>query len=187
MFSDAQSLVRAASESTAEKKSAKLSMDMSAAGMGDMDIEMRMLDDAMYLRMPSGTPEADPEKPRMKLDLDELGAESGMDMNQMLEQNDPTKMLELLKESGDIVSTDENAKVDGQPATKYTVNVDFAKLMEQYGASAGDMVDVGELDIDTMPRKCGSTPTTCRCSSSSTWARSCRRSSTRRASPCRKA
>lgn len=69
----------------------------------------------------------------------------------MLEQNDPTKMLELLKESGDIVSTDENAKVDGQPATKYTINVDFAKLMAQYGASAGDLMDAGELDIDTMP------------------------------------
>lgn len=182
-FSDAQSLVSAASESTAKQKSSKvtmemkmgpvtatgngvglydganskmamtMSMDMSAAGMDSMDIKMRMLDGVIYLKMPSGMPgmpSTDSSKPWIKMDLNDMAGASGMDMSKMMEQNDPTKMLELLEESGELTGT-EQTQVDGRPATKYSFDVDFKKMMEQYGGGLGQMGDMGGLEMDSVP------------------------------------
>ncbi|MPY78684.1 MAG: hypothetical protein GEV04_09330 [Actinophytocola sp.] len=179
-FTDAASLVSAAKESTSEKKSANftmdmdmgpvtatadgqglfdgensqmamtMSMDMSAAGMGTMNMEIRMLDNVMYVKLPSGMPGANPAKPWTKMDLADMSAAGGMDMGQLMEQNDPTKALEMLKGSGEITGTEET-QVNGEPATKYTVNVDFAKLMSQYGGGMGQLGDMRGLKIDTIP------------------------------------
>ncbi len=179
-FTDTASLVSAAKESTSEKKSANftldmdmgpvkatgdgqglfdgensqmamtMSMDMSAAGMGTMDMEFRMLDNVMYVKMPSGMTGANPAKPWAKMDLSDMSAAGGMDMAQLMEQNDPTKALEMLKGSGEITGTKET-EVNGEPATKYTINVDFHKLMSQYGASMGHLSDMRGLKIDSVP------------------------------------
>lgn len=182
-FGDAKSLVSAASESTAKQKSSKMtmemkmgpitatgngvglydganskmamtmSMDMSAAGMGPMEIEMRMLDGVVYMKMPSGMagmPEGDQSKPWIKMDLSDMAGAGGMDISKMMEQNDPTKMLELLEESGKLTGT-EQTQVDGRPATKYSFDVDFKKMMEQYGGGLGQMGDLDGLDMDSMP------------------------------------
>lgn len=178
-FTDPVSLVSAATASANEKKSAHftmdmnmgmasstgegqgffdgentkmamtMSMDMSAMGQGNMDIEMRLLDNSMYMKMPN-MPGMDSSKPWIKMDLDQASGASGMDMSKMMEQNDPTKALEMLKDSGDITSTQES-EVNGVPATKYTIDVDVEKLMSQYGNGMDQMLDTQNMQLNTLP------------------------------------
>lgn len=178
-FTNPASLVSAATASTEEKKSAHftmdmnmgmmsstgegqglfdgenskmamtMSMDMSAMGQGTMDMEMRLLDNTMYMKVPN-MPGVDKSKPWMKMDLDQLSGASGMDMSKMMEQNDPTKALEMLKDSGDITSTEES-EVNGVPATKYTIDVDVQKMMSQYGNGMDQMFDAQSMKVKTLP------------------------------------
>jgi len=179
-FTDTNSLVSAATQSTSEQRSANFtmdmdmgpvtatgngqglfagkdsemamtfSMDMSALGQGTMKMEMRLLDNTMYMKLPQGVPGADPAKPWVKMDLAKMSAMSGMDPSQMMEQSDPSQALQMLKDSGEITAT-EQTQIDGAPATKYTIDVDFAKMMSQYGGSMGQLGQMRGLDIDTVP------------------------------------
>lgn len=126
-----------------------MSMDMSAMGQGTMDMEMRLLDNTMYMKVPN-MPGVDKSKPWMKMDLDQVSGASGMDMSKMMEQNDPTKALEMLKDSGEITSTEES-DVDGVPATKYTIDVDLEKMMSQYGNGMDQMFDTKSMELDALP------------------------------------
>lgn len=132
-----------------------MSMDMSAlgAGVGKVDMEARLLGRDMYLKMPSDLPgiTTDPAKPWFKTDLADVVPGSGVDMSKYLEQTDPGKMIEVLKESGELVDTDPNASVNGQPATKYSFEVDFDKMMESYGGSLDGMEGLSGIDLDAIP------------------------------------
>lgn len=179
-FTDTNSLVSAATQSTSEQRSANFtmdmdmgpitatgdgqglfagedskmamtfSMDMSALGQGTMNMEMRLLDNTMYMKLPQGVPGADPNKPWVEMDLAKMSAMSGMNPSQIMEQSDPVKALQLFKDSGEITATEES-EIDGAPATKYTIDVDFAKLMSLYGGSMGQLGQMRGLDIDTLP------------------------------------
>ncbi|WP_034270114.1 DUF6612 family protein [Haloechinothrix halophila] len=178
-FTDPASLVSAATASTQEKKSAHftmdmnmgtmsatgegqglfdgentkmamtMNMDMSAMGQGNMAMEMRLLDDTMYMKMPN-MPGMDTSKPWIKMDLAQMSALGGVDMSKTMKQNDPTKALEMLKDSGDITSTEES-DVGGVPATKYTIDVDVEKMMSQYGSGMGKMFDTQNMKLDALP------------------------------------
>lgn len=178
-FTEPASLVSAATASTEEKKSAHFTMDMnmgmmsatgegqglfdgenskmamtmttdmSALGQGSMDMEMRMLGQTVYMKLPN-MPGMDKSKPWIKMDLDQMSGASGMDMSKMMEQNDPTKALEMLKDSGEIKSTEES-EVNGVPATKYTIDVDVEKLMSRYGNGMEQMFDAQKMKLDALP------------------------------------
>jgi hypothetical protein len=133
LFQDAQGLVDAATQSTSSKKSAKFTLEGSAAGqtingegagefagkdtkmqmtmtaMG-MSFEMRQIGTVAYVKMPSGLPGADPSKPWM--------------------------MLQYLVEAGGEIKSSEQTELDGQQANHYTVEVDTAKMMEKMGGTA---------------------------------------------------
>lgn len=173
-FQQVTDLVAAAKESASEKKTAKFTMDMNMGIMAmkadgearfdgantamamTMDamgqqIEMRMVERTMYLKMPPGMPGADAAKPWMKMSLEDL-ASTGQNLDQMLEQSDPTKTLELLQESGTIVSSEET-ELDGQSATHYKIDLDFVKAMEKFGAGAGpaEIEELKKAGIEKMP------------------------------------
>lgn len=172
-FTDAPALAAAAKESASEKKTAKFTMDMnmgfmSMKGNGEarydgansemsmtMDamgqqMEMRLVDRTLYMKMPPGMPGADPAKPWAKMSLEELGG-SGANLDQMLEQSDPTKMLEMFQETGTITNSEETT-LDGQSAVHYTVEVDFEKVLEKLGAGAAMGADeLKNSGIDKMP------------------------------------
>lgn len=165
-FDQAPDLVAAAKESAAEKKTAKITMDMNMGimtmkgnGQARFDgantamamtmqvmgqsVEMRMLDKTMYMKLPAGMPGSDPAKPWAKMSMADL-AGAGQNLDKMMEQSDPTKTLELLQQSGTIVSSEET-QLDGQSATHYKVDVDFAKAMEQFGAGAAGAAELEEM------------------------------------------
>lgn len=178
-FADPVSLVSAATASTEEKKSAHftmnmnmgtmsatsegqgffdgentkmamtMDMDMSAMGQGNMAMEMRLLDNTMYMKMPS-MPGMNTSKPWIKTDLAEASGLGAMDMSKTMEQNDPTKALEMLKDSGEITSTEES-EVNGVSATKYTIDVDVEKLMSQYGNGMDQMLDTQSMELNAVP------------------------------------
>ncbi|PXY21438.1 hypothetical protein BAY60_26710 [Prauserella muralis] len=130
-------------------------MDMSSLGAGKMSFEMRMVDRTVYLKMPDNMPAGSgmsTDKPWVKMSLEDMGQMGSLNVDQMLAQSDPTKTLELLSQSGEIVDTQPGQEVDGQQATKYTINVDFAKLAKQYGMDQqmGQLTQ-GGLDLGTIP------------------------------------
>lgn len=142
-------------EGSNPKMQMSMSMDMSAlgAGVGQVDIEARLIGQDMYMKMPSDLPgiTTDPAKPWFKADLADMVPGSGVDMTKYLEQTDPGKMIEVLKDAGELVETDPDVSVDGQPATMYRFEVDFDKMMEQYGGSLDSVQGLDGIDLDAIP------------------------------------
>jgi hypothetical protein len=160
LFSDPLQLVAAAKAGTEKSKSAKFSMQMTAAGMSvkatgqgrfdgtntamsmNMDLlgqqlEMRLIGSDMYMKMPeSMRASLGSTKPWTKISLTDsssAGKALSDSYNQLAEQNDPSKMLEQIQKAGTI-SKSESTTLDGQPANHYTIDVDFAKLADQMPA-----------------------------------------------------
>ncbi|MFF5987802.1 LolA-like protein [Prauserella flavalba] len=156
-FSDPQQLAAAASEKTAESKSSKFSMDMNMAGMqmtanGEglydgantkmsmnmemmgQSVEMRLVDQAMYMKM-AGLEAQTGGKPWAKISLDGTDPMS-QQLSSSMEQSDPTKTLEYIKEAGEITNS-EKTTLDGQEVTHYTIELDFKKIASEMGAASG--------------------------------------------------
>ncbi|MEU3273397.1 hypothetical protein ABZ639_21375 [Saccharomonospora sp. NPDC006951] len=157
-FDNPQELVKAASEQTQAAKTSKYEMTMSAAGMeikangvGRYDgentamsmnmemmgqsIEIRFVDMTMYMKVP---PEAAAQmggKEWAKIDAESAGAQ-GEQFDQIAQQSDPTKTLEYIQEAGEITSSEETT-LDGQKATHYKIDLDFAKIADEMGTSSG--------------------------------------------------
>lgn len=179
VFDDAQSLVEAATQRTAEAKTSRFNMDISmgslmsikAEGQAEyagedtkmamtmsmdmsgtpgasgapqqLNVEAVLVDKAMYMKMPQGMPGADASKPWVKMSMDQLGGQQ--QLNQSMQFSDPAETLAMIRENGKINST-EQTTVDGQPATKYSVELDFKKLADKMG----QQLPAG-LDIDAVP------------------------------------
>lgn len=122
------------------------------AGLSTLDMEARLLDQVMYLKLPENFPgvSAEAGKPWVKLDADQM-LPGGGDMGQYLEQSDPTKLIELLKNSGELTDTETGQSVDGVAATKYTFDVDFNKMVEAYGGSLEQIPGLDGVDLDAIP------------------------------------
>jgi hypothetical protein len=159
LFSDPLQLVAAAKAGTEKSKSAKFSMEMTAAGLaitangqGRFDgantamsmtmnllgqqMEMRVIGGDMYMQMPeSMRASLGSTKPWTKVSLAASSAPGNSmgDYNQLAEQNDPSKMLEQIQKAGTITKSD-STTLNGQPANHYTIDVDFAKLADQMPA-----------------------------------------------------
>lgn len=134
---------------TDTKMAMTMNMDMSgvpgAGGQGNMAIEMILLDRNIYMKMPQGMG-GSAEKPWIKMSLDQMGG-GGAQMEQSMQFSDPTKTLEMIQENGEILNT-EQTTVDGQPATKYSVELDAAKLMEKMGQQMPGNVKIDKLPMD---------------------------------------
>ena len=122
------------------------------AGLSTLDMEARLLDQVMYLKLPENFPgvSAEAGKQWVKLGADQM-LPGGGDMGQYLEQSDPTKLIELLKNSGELTDTQTGQSVDGVAATKYTFDVDFNKMIEAYGGSLEQIPGLDGVDLDAIP------------------------------------
>lgn len=153
-FDNSQQLVAAAKQSTAEKKSAKFTMSftgmgqtMNGSGVGRFDgansamsmtmqlmgqnMEMRLVDRAMYMKMP-GMPGTDPAKSWIKMSLDDVPGGGAA-----LENSDPAKVMETLVQSGTIKKSEET-QLDGKDVVHYVIDVDVVKMMDQMGGGQAD-------------------------------------------------
>lgn len=107
-----------------------MQMTMSVPGLGDM--EMRLLDGLIYIKMPKGVlPDAG--KPWVKIDPEDtsnpMAAQMGGVMD-TVEKADPRLMLEQLAQSGTIKDVKADP-INGEDAKKYTIEVELSKLGEQ--------------------------------------------------------
>jgi len=149
LFSDAGQLADTASQNTSDKKSAKFDMVMKMGqqqitydgegeftaepkvkmtmDMGGQKVETIMIGQTMYMQMGQGGQ-------YMKMDVGELTGQQGG--AQAAEMNDPTRLLEFAKKAGEITDSEETT-VEGQQATHYTIDLDFAKMADEMGALTG--------------------------------------------------
>lgn len=154
LFGSAQELGNAAQASTDKSKSSKFTFEANMAGQqatgqgegryGDdtamsmnMDVagqsmQMRFVDEAMYLQVPPGAEQMSGGKPWVKFsgEGDDPMSQMLAGVSQQAEQNDPTKTLEQIQQAGTITNS-EQTELDGEPTTHYWVDLDFAKLADQ--------------------------------------------------------
>lgn len=134
------------------KMAMNMTMNMNIPGAGssvpkDLKMEMVMVDKTVYIKMPEGMPGADASKPWMKMPIDQLEGGQGAQFSQSMEFSDPAKTLEMIKENGKINAT-EQTEVDGQPATKYSVELDFAKLAQKMGQQMPQGMNIDSVPMD---------------------------------------
>ncbi|GLY64496.1 hypothetical protein [Amycolatopsis taiwanensis] len=158
LFGNAQELVRAATAKTGQAQSAKFTltetvgnemvtahgegrfgtnaaMDLTMKVQGE-EVEMRFVDKTFYIKVPPEQMEATGGKPWGRISADnELGKVLGSLAN-TAEQNDPAKILDQIQQAGTITKS-EKTTLDGQPASHYWVDIDFAKAAASFAESSG--------------------------------------------------
>ncbi|MGH3949297.1 MAG: hypothetical protein ACRDSE_09265 [Pseudonocardiaceae bacterium] len=177
VFDNAQSLVAEAKEKTTDAETSKFTFEMDVAGqkmtgngagryeagnsamsmtmdMGGQQTEMRFVGNTMYFKMPGGMPGMDPNKPWVKITAggdDPLSKMLG-EMDQLIEQNDPSKILEQIGKAGTITESGET-QLDGQDATHYKINLELAKMADQLpaGMTQDSLKQLEKSGVKSMP------------------------------------
>ena len=125
-----------------------------AGDMGPQTIDMVFEELVIYMKYPMMTQFAPGSKPWIRMDLEAIGRESGMDFGSMMQSgtSDPSQMLDWLRGvSGDVQVVGEE-EVRGAPATHYTGTIDFNKVADQAPAVVRDRL---KASIATMTEAIG--------------------------------
>ncbi|MEV5719842.1 hypothetical protein AB0L41_38645 [Amycolatopsis mediterranei] len=157
-FTDAIQLASASKQNTVKSKSAKFTMEGSAAGqtlsatgamaMDETDTrfsmtstaagqttEMRLVDKVMYIKLPAGEQKqlgTDKAWAKISADgTDPLSQAMGGALSQSAEQSDPSKMLDQISKAGRIISSDQT-ELNGEKVNHYKVELDVAKAVDQF-------------------------------------------------------
>jgi len=174
-FDNAQELVRAAASKTEQAKSSKFTFETQIAGqkmtgqgmgrydgaatamqmsmdVGPMHEEIVYTDGMMYIQLPEEMRALmTGGKPWGKLDPNsDVAKAMGSSVN--AEQNDPSKYLEQIQEAGTITKS-EQTTLNGEPATHYWIDLDFAKALDKLAESGypREMLDVLKGKSGTIP------------------------------------
>jgi hypothetical protein len=126
-----------------------MSMNMTLPGEGDM--AMVLLDGIMYVQTPEPL---EPGKSWLKIDpngTDPMSKALGSTFDEMRKNADPRAAIDQLKDAGEITSQEE-AELNGEQATHYTILVDFEKLVAQQdnpdAKKAAEMLEVKEFPVE---------------------------------------
>ncbi|MEV6827219.1 hypothetical protein [Amycolatopsis sp. NPDC051102] len=157
-FTDAIQLASASKQGTEKSKSAKFSMEGSAAGQSitatgamafdgadtkfsmtstaaGQTTEMRMVDKVMYIKLPAEErKQMGTDKAWAKISADGTDPVSqalGGALSQSAEQSDPGKMLDQVSKTGRIISSDQT-ELNGEQVNHYKVELDIAKAVDQF-------------------------------------------------------
>jgi hypothetical protein len=157
-FTDAIQLASASKQGTEKSKSAKFSMEGSAAGQtisatGAMAFdgantkfsmtstaagettEMRMVDKVMYIKLPADQQKqmgTDKSWAKISADgTDPVSQAMGSALSQSAEQSDPSKILDQVSKAGRIISSDQT-QLNGEQVNHYKVELDIAKALDQF-------------------------------------------------------
>ncbi|GLY64498.1 hypothetical protein [Amycolatopsis taiwanensis] len=181
LFGNAQELVRAASAKTDQAQSTKFTLTETLGSMGkitahgegrfgadpvmdmkmnvlggpqSMEMEMRLVDKTFYIKVPPEQSAKTGGKPWGRVVVDEKTAKAMGDVTQTAEQNDPTKILDQIQQAGTITKS-EKTTLDGQPASHYWVDIDFAKaatlLADSSGLSAEEVQELAKKQLPPIP------------------------------------
>lgn len=159
-FTDAIKLASASKQGTEKSKSAKFTMEGSAAGQAmtangamafdgaatkfsmtstaaGQTTEMRMVDKVMYIKLPAEEQKqmgTDKSWAKISADgTDPLSQALGGALSQSAEQSDPSKMLDQISKAGRIISSDQT-ELNGEKVNHYKVELDIAKAVDQFAA-----------------------------------------------------
>ncbi|MEV4055634.1 hypothetical protein AB0J55_30895 [Amycolatopsis sp. NPDC049688] len=157
-FTDAIQLASASKQGTEKSKSAKFTMEGSAAGQSmtatgamafdgadtkfsmtstaaGQTTEMRMVDKVMYIKLPAEEQkQMGTDKTWAKISADGTDPVSqalGGALSQSAEQSDPGKMLDQISKTGRIISSDQT-ELNGEQVNHYKVELDVAKAIDQF-------------------------------------------------------
>jgi hypothetical protein len=111
-------------------------------------MEMIYIGNALYIKVPAGQLDqmaGGKQWIKMSTDGSDPMSQSMGGLLNSAQQNDPAKTLEQISKAGKITKS-EQTQLDGQPVSHYTVDLDFAKLLDQYAESVpgGIPADVKE-------------------------------------------
>lgn len=157
-FTDAIQLASASKQGTEKSKSAKFTMEGSAAGQtlaatgamaidgadtkfsmtstsGGETTEMRMVDKVMYIKLPAEEQKqmgTDKSWAKISADgTDPISQALGGALTQSAQQSDPSKILEQVSKAGRIISSDQT-QLNGEQVNHYKVELDVAKAVDQF-------------------------------------------------------
>jgi len=110
-------------------------------------MEMVFVNKALYMKLPeSQRAHMDSAKPWIKVSADgtdPMSKSLGPILNKAASDNDPSKTLDKITKAGKITNS-EQVPLDGQPTSHYTIDLDFAKMLDeatgQIPGAAGDEV-----------------------------------------------
>ncbi|HEV2780968.1 MAG TPA: LppX_LprAFG lipoprotein [Actinophytocola sp.] len=124
-----------------------MQITMNLPGQGAM--EMRLVDEVFYVKMPE---ELEPGKPWLRIDStgsDPISQIFGQVVKQLKQNSDPAKMLQQFVDAGEITATKQE-DLNGRPTTHYTVTVDVTKAASAAGAE--DIIEQAKkAGLDKLP------------------------------------
>src|SRR4051794_1635984 len=159
-FTDAIQLASASKKGTERSKSAKFTMEGTAAGQtismngavstgsdgtklsmtstaAGQTTEMRLVDKVMYIKLPAGErKQLGTDKAWAKISpdgTDPLSQALGGALSQTADQSDPSKMLDQISKAGRIISSDQT-QLNGEQVNHYKVETTAPKPFAQFAA-----------------------------------------------------
>lgn len=116
-------------------------------GKGDVKIEELLDGLVLYMRSDALTGNLPAGKHWIKLDLQALGEQQGIDLSQLQQLGggtDPTQFLSYLKKAGDVQKVG-SEDIDGTPTTHYRATIDLDKLAGSAGKAAASVRQLEQL------------------------------------------
>jgi hypothetical protein len=111
---------------------AQPAMDVTLTLPGQGSMDMRLVDNVAYVKLPQ---EVEPGKPWVKIDAngtDPISQALGDSLEQMKTNGDPSKMIQQLKDAGQITAQ-KSEELNGEQTTHYSITVDVAKAANASG------------------------------------------------------
>ncbi|RLV56429.1 hypothetical protein D9V41_04945 [Aeromicrobium phragmitis] len=133
-----------------------LTMDGEALGAGDTDLEMRLVDQVMYMKMGQATGDK-----FARIDLTDESNPMGAQFSEMMEQSNPATQVEAMGESIESFEDGgDGGEIDGVSTTKYRITLNAAKMYEAQGTDPSAMAGLPEtieyvmyVGDDNLPRR----------------------------------
>ena len=139
-----------------EARRGQFTLDLSSLGLPvpGGKAEMVLVQDVVYMKLPLDVPQLQ-ARPWLKVDVDEVGRESGIDVSsfRQLQNNDPTASLNFLRGATEDAEKVGTEKVRDVETTRYRATLDLRKAAEQVSQDLKDDVErvIQQLGQDRIP------------------------------------
>jgi hypothetical protein len=138
-----------------------LTFDMTVPELGDLRMDMRLVDKKIYLRLPAvaGQEALPAGKQWLGMDLEKSLQQQGLGTLDFTRQQDPSQLLRYLRTASDGVTEAGYDEVRGVPVTRYTGRLDLRKAidagLDQLGSTDAERQQARK-GIETMLEQLGS-------------------------------
>ena len=130
-------------DGVADMKAGEMQMTLDLGGLGaalgngaskvdpaDLKTELRLVDKTLYMQMGVLQKQLPKGKKWLELDAEKIGQSLGIDVSQLSQYNDPTKMLDYLRSTGKVEEVG-SEDVRGVGTKHYRATVDIAKAAKR--------------------------------------------------------